>query len=169
MELEVSPNEPKLSLPNLEYRNNYYVVPSGGRFHYFPVKAVVGTEDLPVIRLEKSPPVLIDGIVMFKRKMYSIRARDILRGIVLKSREINVKRDISERTPTISTTNTPDTTERVSGKTVYDLGQPATLSDAELEISKAADAAWEDQVESLLGFVSSKEGGEWEVEGVAQS
>ena len=109
---------------------------------------------------------------MFKRKMYSIRARDILRGIVLKSREINVKRDISERTPTISTTNTPDTTdttERVSGKTVYDLGQPATLSDAELEISKAADAAWEDQVESLLGFVSSKEGGEWEVEGVAQS
>ena len=168
MELSVSPNEPKLSLPTLEARNNYYVVPAGGRFHYFPIKAVEGTEDLPVIRLEKAPPIILDGFAIFKKKIYDVRSRDVLRCIVLKSREVSVKRDTSGRASNKPTNPIQDTAERASGKTVYDIGQQPVVSDVELEVHEAADASWKNQVESLLGIVSSKEGGEWEVESIAQ-
>jgi hypothetical protein len=38
-----------------------------------------------------------------------------------------------------------------------------------VEISEAADLAWTEQIESLLSFISEKEGVEWEIADLAQS
>lgn len=169
MELAVSPNEPKVSLPNLDYKNNCYVVPSGGRFHYFPIKIDEATEDRPTMRFAVTPPILLDGIVMYKRKMYKVRSRDILRGMVLKCLEIvPAKRENNGNTSTSNSTPQVGVAQ-TSNSDLSSFVKSGVDDFIELEDGKDANSAWEEQVESLLGYVSSKEGGEWEIKDPAFS
>lgn len=169
MELAVSPNEPKVSLPNLDYKNNCYVVPSGGRFHYFSIKIDESTEDRPTMRFAVTPPILLDGIVMYKRKMYKVRSRDIVRGIILKSLEIlSTKRENHGNTSSQTASPQAGVTQ-TSNSDISNFVKSGFDDFVELEDGKDADSAWEEQVESLLGYVSSKEGGEWEIKDPAFS
>lgn len=171
MEFTTSSVTPKLSLPTLELKNGYFVVPSHGCFNYFPIKIEESTVDSPVMRFEKAPPVLMDGVVIFGKKLYEVTSEDVMRGVIKKYREIISKRDNYGSATT--TGGDRSSSEDVSSTT----NQPATIQHKDkhrtvgasgLEISEVADAAWKEQIDSLLCFVSSKEGGEWEVAGVAQ-
>lgn len=175
MEHTASLSSPKLSLTTLEVKNNYYVVPANGLFHYFPIKIDEETEDKSIMRFEKTPPILIDGIVIYQKKLYEITAKDILRCRIFKSREITTKREThgsagsqsgSTTDPTESPTTNPINTAGTEAVR-YKIEQ-SPLRGIELEISEAADLVWEEQIESLLGIVSSKEGGEWEITDAAQ-
>ena len=179
--LSSSINRPKLAAPTLELKNNYYVVPNADSFSYFPIKIVESTMDQPIMRFEKHPPVLIDGIVIVKKKLYEVTAQDIFRGVIRKSREINTdKRDTdgSARTNTTPTSDDNLNTEKREGCTVETTkaSKPTVLHpkqcraerSAGMEIDENANKAWTDQIDTLLDFISSKEGEEWEVTDIAQ-
>ena len=167
-----SNNVPKLSVPTLELKNNYYVVPDNGLFNYFAIKITDESVDRPIMRLEKSPPIIVDGLMIIKKKIYAVTAGDLFRGIVRKSREIKTeKRDNS------GNTGNSTRTEESSGRgTVSDLNgtsvvqnpdQSGTNPIATMEVDQVVNSAWDDQIDALLHSLSSKEGGEWEVEGPA--
>lgn len=183
METTTSKIRPKLSLPDLELKNNHYVIPSGGLFNYFVIKVDESTQDLPIMKFERCPPLVIDGVVIFRRKMYEVTVGDLLRGIIRKSREIKIEDDTDGSATTSSNPN-PDSkpvdagdSGTPSAETIPAFIGKATLPGEyksgvvlplEVEIAEALDAAWENQVDTLLDFVSSKEGGEWEITSVAQ-
>lgn len=180
MESTTSKTTPKLSKPTLEIKNNYFIVHDKGLFNYFAIKIDPDTLDLNVMRFEKAPPVLVDGVLILNRKLYEVPAQDLVRGIVRKSREIKVERDNhgsatpNSVEPVINTSGSEtqavvekESSSDRSSAVRYNIEQ-GVIDPAELEIAKAADAAWEDQIHSLLDLVSSQEGGEWEVESVAQ-
>jgi hypothetical protein len=167
MELEASPNKPKLSLTNLEIQNNCYVVPGNGRYHYFPVKIEESANPL-FLSFKKGPPIIVDGMVFFKKKMYEVSSDDILRGRICKSKIIqrenqNGNSSARKGNSSNSALATAATVGAITVETVRPDNQSATMPAAVLEVVKDANAAWEDQIDSLLDHVSSQEGGEWEV------
>lgn len=166
--MEIKPSFPKArrSSLTLEMRNNYYVVPFDGFFHYFPIK--IDTEELnnPVkkfARLLKSPPVLIDGVVFSNRRAFEVSAEDILRGRVNKSREFKLERGEDEPTTTYPTSET-ETSDSGSSTVSSGRYQYETSGDVSMEIRKAADETWEEQVGALFSDIPSETGGEWIVE-----
>lgn len=165
MDITTSGAQPKLALSTLELKTGYFVVPANGVYNYFPVKVQEDTLEKPIMRFEKAPPVLIDGILMLKRKMYEVSAEDILRGIIHKSREIKTER-VSHGSRTTSTNPNPATTidpVSAAAETIRHQGQQGSVPNSVLEITEDVDSAWQEQVGTLLDLVSSKEGGEWEV------
>lgn len=166
--MEITPAFPKArrSLPTLEAVNNYYVVPLRGSFHYFPIKvdaSDLNNSDKKFIRLIKSPPVLIDGYLISNKRAFEISSDDILRGRVCKCKEIPL--EISND----STTSNSPTDGSASSPVFTHPNQLGSIDGVELEVSEAADAAWSEQVGTLLHSLSSQEGGEWVVEETAQS
>lgn len=171
MELEASPNKPKLSLPTLEMQNNCYVVPAGGRYHYFPVRIEEDVVPSQFLLFKKAPPIIVDGFVFFKKELYAVSSDDILRTRIRKSKIIqrensNGKCNNSGASPS-STTSTTTPVGSGAGNVVQGGQQSATLGAAVMEVDVHADAAWQEQADSLLHLISSQEGGEWEIEGVA--
>lgn len=175
-----------MSTTTLELKKNYYVVHDGSQFHYFPIK-VKESGDAPIIRFEKSPPVLMEGVVIIERgtgrdrnvKVYKVPVNDLLRGVIRKSREIKptnrVNANGSEGNSGSAAGSKSDSgTEEgtASGeiqRAVQSANQSGALEAAEMEISKAADIAWEDQIDTLLHHLSSKEGAQWEIASDPQS
>jgi hypothetical protein len=166
MELEVSPNKPKLSLPTLEMQNNCYVVQSKEMYHYFPVKIEEDPSKPLFLKFKKTPPVLVDGYVFYKKELYEVSSDDILRLRVRKSKVI--KREASNGKSNTRNSDPAGTSSGASTQSAIQRVNQSRISRAAvLEVDVAADASWEEQTESLLHLVSSKEGGEWEIEGVA--
>lgn len=170
-------NMPKMSKTTLEIRKNYYVVPDGDLFHYFPLKVVDENTERPIFRIEKSPSVLMEGIAILGKRLYRVPVQDLMRGVIRKSREIQPANRVNSNGSTGNTTNPatlPGTgngaVSNPTGSAVSaDNNQHGTSSDVDLEVCEAADLAWEEQIQSLLSFISEKEGGEWQVENPAQS
>lgn len=167
MELEASPNKPKLSLPTLEIQNNCYVVPSRGRYHYFPVKLEEDPLTPSFITFKKTPPILVDGFIFYKKELYEVTSDDILRTRVSKSKVIQREKLDGKRNNSGDTSNPDNSSSLPAGVIIQDRNKSATNGAAILEIDIAADTAWKDQADSLLHLISSQEGGEWEIEGVA--
>jgi len=175
--MEDTTSKPKLSTSTLDIKSNFFVVPNAGLFNYFPVKIDADTADKPIMVFEKGPPILVDGIVIHNKKLYEVTSQDILRGIVRKSREIKVERDTrgsakptrpaSTPVDTSSTDSAKNSIADVANKAIRDKQHSRVIETAELELAEAANAAWEDQVGTLLDFISSQEGEEWEIEGSA--
>jgi hypothetical protein len=163
---------PKMSLPSLEPKTNVYVVPEGGLYHYYSIRIKEDTIGKPIMRFEKAPPILMDGIVILNRtSMYQVSHEDILRGIVRASNKIIIERDSNGSATSESNPCETDATSssNVPHAPVQYQVERGTVGASDVEIDQAADDAWEEQVESLLCHVSAKEGGEWEVSDVAQS
>lgn len=178
MELALSStiNVPKMSSSTLEIKNNYYVIKNGLFFNYFPIKVEETPPEANIIRFEKTPPVIVEGVAIISKKLYRVTAQDLLRGVIRKSREIAIAKREEVNGTTKSTTNsrsyTVIGTEESTGSGSGDIAIPETVRNptqrtaspkTELEIGEAADAAWQDQVGALLDFMHSKEGIEWEV------
>ena len=159
---------PHKSVPELEYKNSYYAVPLRGLWHYFPIKVDPDTADKPVTRFLKTPPLLIDGIVMFGKKMYGLTADDILRNRILKVRELNsggenngTKSRKSKRgaTSTSVVVSNVDSSPALPRDTRLD----SVNGVVDLEEFEAINRTSSDQIETLLHHLSQEEGGEWEV------
>lgn len=167
-------NVPKASVPNLEWggsiKDQRYLIQDKGLYHIFPIQ-IEGNEDAPILRFEVSPPVLMEGIAVFRKNFYRVTLEDLQRGIIRKSRLIDLsKRAVngngtSGGDPVPSPSNisesgavSPLGTELQSGS-----GESRSSQDSPLEIAKAIDATWNDQIGALLGYLSEKEGEEWEI------
>jgi hypothetical protein len=178
--LATSVNKPKMSYTTLEIKKNYYVIPDGEKFHYFPIKIKDEKTTRPIFRFEKSPPVIMEGIAIIDSKLYHVPVQDLLRGIIRKSKEIQPANRVSENgssnTTIISHSGTTSPTAKSTFGVVGDLNganlqysnESATVDPTTLEINSAANLAWTDQIDSLLSFISEKEGCEWEIACVAQ-
>jgi len=176
-------NLPKMSIPTLEVRRNYYVIPDGEQYHYFPIKVI--DDDRPFFRFEKAPPVLMEGIALIggvrrKTKLYRVPIQDLMRGIIRKSREINPANRVTANGSSGTATNQPGTYDTSEGAytppgragvdaIVQHSQQQGPQDGPEMEVSEAADLAWTEQIDALLGFISEKEGVEWEIADPAQS
>jgi hypothetical protein len=177
---------PKMSIPTLEVKKNFYVIPDGEQYHYFAIKLAEGM-DRPVMRFDKGPPVLMEGIVIVgavgrPTKLYHVPIQDLMRGIIRKSREIKpANRVTGNGSPGTATSTSPTEltegtqSENVSlisesvGNTLQSGYESRISSTPEMEISQAANLAWTEQIDSLLSFISEKEGCEWEIADPAQS
>jgi nitrogenase subunit NifH len=156
--MSVSKNIPKMSSPTLEIKNNYYVVKTGLLYNYYPIKVKAGQPEDGIIRFEKTPPVLMEGIAIVNKKAYHVTTGDLMRLVIRKSREVVVavaKREkingkAETSTSTVSETLQHSDEHRASRKT-------------EMEISEAADNAWSEQIGALLDSFVAKEGEEWEI------
>jgi hypothetical protein len=154
-----SKNVPKLSLTTMNVKDNYYVIKSGQVYSYFPIKVKPFTPTDPIIRFEKSPPVLLEGIAIVGKKPYRVTPppQDLMRQVIRKSREVAIpKRDKVNGTAE-STSNT------AVCETVQHPVKQRTSGEAPVEVLEAADNAWEEQIGTLLDFISEKEGFEFEV------
>ena len=178
-------NVPKMSSTTLELKKNYYVIHDGTHFHYFPVKILAGSGEAPILRFEKYPPVLMEGVVIVgqggrssKCNVYKVPVHDLMRGVIRKSREIKptnrVKADGSSGTTAIGSDDNvsfqqDDVTSRIVENAVHAANQSGALEAVEMEVHKAANVAWEEQIDTLLHHISSQEGSEWEIAGDPQS
>lgn len=156
---ETNVNLPKFTEAAFTLRNNYYVVYNGEVYNYYPIK-VVPWDDGPLIRFERTPPVLLEGYVMVGRKIYLVTLKDLQRKVIRKSREI--QREVQNATDAnaqpLSAILDSTVTTSVSNGDESKLGGDITL-----EVSQAADAAWQDQVRALFSDPDEEEG-EWEIE-----
>lgn len=158
-----SKNVPKLATAELTVKDNYYVVKTGLLYNYYPIKVKTFTETDEIIRFEKSPPVLMEGIAIVGKKPYRVTPQDLMRQIIRKSREVAVpKRDKvngkSGKAGVVESTS----------QAVQHSNQPAVGAKAELEERQVADAAWDEQIGALFDFIAAKEG-EFEISEDSQS
>jgi hypothetical protein len=164
---------PKLTSNDFKLKNNYYVVSNGEVFNYYPIK-VVERADGPIISFEKTPPVILEGLAIVGKKVYKVTVDDLLRRIIRKSREVNLEVENGSNanqsepaTPVAEVIESP-----VAGnKTVQRTDERGLSREAEVEIGKAADAAWTNQIRALLVALSEEEGSEeeWEITNTSQS
>lgn len=161
---------PKLISETFKVKNNYYVVTDGNVFNYYPIKVEVTPEDKPFFRLEKSAPVLLEGVAIIDKKVYAVPLSDLMRRLVRKSREINLEvvngsfNTSSDATAADSTL--PPSPDVAGTKAIQPIVKRRSNREIEVEIGEAADIAWQDQVRALLSVVSEEEGfggEEWEI------
>lgn len=165
-----------MSSSTLEIKNNFYVVKSGLLFNYFPIKIVDTEADAPLFRFEKTPPVIMEGVAIIGKKLYHATPADLLRGVIRKSREIAIAKregiNGKSESKSVGSTGSGGSSEGISGNIVGDVDVREAIqhpdeqragAKTELEIGKAADAAWQEQIGTLLDYLSEEEGIEWEV------
>jgi hypothetical protein len=177
-------NKPGSSSRTLEVRKNYYVVFDGNLFHYYPIKVTGFEEDKPLLRFEKTPPVLMEGIALIgpiggKSKPYFVTVEDLKRGLIRKSRELKQanpsevqenEANNSGSPETISNQNSPTGSSSSSSSAVQRARfQPSGSPMLGMEEDSRVDAAWSEQIGSLLSFISEKEGEDYEIESASQS
>jgi hypothetical protein len=172
-------NRPKMSHTTLEIRKNYYVIPDGEQFHYFPIKVLDEKTSRDIFRLEKTPPVIIEGIAILDNKLYHVSVKDLMRGVIRKSKEIKPANRVTENGSSTNSSHNSGTTDPsteastgsirgTDGTNLRSNDEQGSLSASEMEVNRAANLAWSEQIDSLLSFISEKEGGQWEVTSVAQ-
>ncbi len=147
---------------NFQLKNNYYVVTDGHAFSYYNVK-IFPDEGGPLLRFEKSPPIRMEGLLITDGKIYRVSADDLSRLIIRKSKEI---KGLLNGTDSNSTTTETVSLDSLGNSTIPSEVEFGINQANELEISKAADLAWQNEIGSLLSAISEKEGiedGEWEI------
>lgn len=160
-----SVNVPKLTAPTFEMKNNYYVVADGSTFNYFSIKVFESDENHPLIRFEKSPPVLLEGLAVVNKRVYKVTLKDLQRQVIRKSRDITKEVIDASANRNTGTKSEPAATvaDTNSSQAVSDKLEQRADQEAEVEVNQAADAAWQDQIGALLTLMSEKEGDEWEI------
>lgn len=159
-----SKNVPKIITAELAVKDNYYVVKTGLLYNYYPIKVKTFTESDSIIRFEKSPPVLIEGIAIVGKKPYRVTPQDLMRQIIRKSREVAVPK----REKVNGKSGKVESDSIVVPQTVQHSDQSAVSTKAEMDECQVADAAWEEQIGALFDFIAAKEG-EFEISEDPQS
>lgn len=149
---------PKHTLDQFEVKSNFYVVELDGKFHYFPFKAYADDQSSNFLRMDRRPPVLLAGKVIISRVVYEVNINELLRGIINKQSLVFGRPNAKRKSPATSTDGILTNPGELQHS--YESG---FSGDTLLEVSKAADAAWEEQKKSLLETLYSKEGCSWEV------
>lgn len=149
-----SKNVPKLITAELAVKDNYYVVKTGSLYNYYPIKVKAFTETDNIIRFEKSPPVLMEGIAIVGKKPYRVTPQDLMRQVIRKSREVAVPK----RDKVNGKSGKAGSEDIVVAETIQHSDQSAVSAEVEMEECQAADVAWEEQIGALFDLISSKEG-----------
>lgn len=149
-------NRPRFIETSLIYRTNYFVITDGVTFSYYPIKVSGEGNSEYIFRLEKLPPVLLEGMALIGKKVYLVPYTDLIRRVVRKSREI--KQEVNHASVEQSVS---DIVGAPAIDTLSSLIQSGTIDDSEVEIAQAADAAWQDQIGALFDNVLEEEE-EWE-------
>jgi hypothetical protein len=153
-------------------KNNYFIVKQGDLYNYFRVTLLPYKDGDLIMRFDKHPPVLREGIVVIEKKCYKVTLPDLMRGVIRKSRELEkVQNGIKSITTTAECTKSSVSSVVLisSGKpTIHNPDQQTTSSEVENEVCQQADLCWNEQVESLLHSIHKEEGGIWEVSDAVQ-
>ncbi len=157
---ETSVNVPKFTENSLVIRNNYYVVTNGEVFNYYSIKILEGTKESPLLRFEKSPPVLLEGMVIVGKKVYQVTLADLYRRVIRKSREIKI--EASDATNTTATSLSTIVASATDNNPIPNFHESGVSESFDLEITQAANIAWQEEVGSLLSSISEEED-DWEV------
>lgn len=147
---------PRFIETSFTFRNNFYVITDGTHFVYYPIRASANSAS-PILRMFRTPPVLLEGMAMVNNKVYLVPYDDLVRRIIRKSREI--QKEVNHA----SSSTIPDIVNTVAADSISDLIKSGVIDASEVEVSEAADAAWADQIGSLL-YPLSEEEEEWEAE-----
>jgi hypothetical protein len=157
---------PKMSSLIFEMKNNYYVVEDQDEFHYYAIKTHPNVETSPLIRIDRSPPILLEGVAIIDKQAYRVTLKDLERRIIRKSRVLNI--EVVNESNRTSSRSIPDSipatvSTGTNGEPIVPHSDERTASyRAEMEIGPNADAAWEDQIRALFGSLPEEEG-EWEI------
>ena len=152
---------PKLTRSTLDLINNTYVVQNGMMYDYYPISIKDGEATGNYLQIDISPGVKAPGFVTYKKSMYEVPIRDLVR------RRIDVRRVITkDNTREKAPRPAADKLPHIAREDGVQLN-PEQLAASDLigdEVSKAADMAWEDQVNALLTTLHTEEGEEFEIE-----
>lgn len=154
--------KPKLTSSTFLLRTNTYAIETNGEFQYYSVK-VTDDPTKGVLSFSVRPPVIIAGLVTFKRVTYKVSVRDLLRGVIRKSSVL--KSAINDRASKPARRKSSAKIAIVSPSSRADTGvnEQGAMPDVVLEVSEDANAAWAEQAAALLQTLHTKEGGDWEI------
>jgi hypothetical protein len=161
-----------MSTPTLELKNKYYAVTDGTVFSYYPVTFEDPDSNPSLIRLIKSPPLLLEGYIIVAKKIYQVTTQDLFRKIIRKSRLVTLESINGSSINALS--SIPYSTDSITSarETLQHLNQSRANSATELEVSQAINSAWENQIGTLLNLENEEEGifsEAWEIENITQS
>lgn len=180
------------SVDTLTKKKGYYIVPWNNSFYYYKISDDFIQRSEHIFEFTIKPPTNREGFVIINKELYYVTLEDLKRGIVRKVRKLDIKSgatyadlyhlgnnrpDTSKSTSTSADTVGPgtnvDSTEGAPANIVLRPLTSAELAKAGLvvganetdgmDLAKAANMAFEEQIESLHSFVSEEEGEEWEV------
>lgn len=160
-DVETNVNLPKFTETTFILRNNFYVVTDGVIFNYYPIKVFPSEDASPLIRLERNPPVLLEGFALIGKKIYLVPLKDLQRKIIRKSREI--KRKTSNATGITESKSLSTLIADNEFTSISIIDESGTVDASELEIFKIADATWKDQIGALYCDPDEEED-DWEIE-----
>jgi hypothetical protein len=151
---------PKWSRGSLDVINNTYVVQNGLIYEYYPISVKPFAPDASFIELEMSPGVRSPGKIILGKKVYDVSLADLER------RRINVGKRITEDAGSNTSNNASKGKSSKSKATSNKQGSSEMFGG---NLTKTADLAWENQIDSLLETFYSKEGEEFEIKSSSQS
>lgn len=156
---------PKSTRSTLDVVNNTYVVRNGLLYEYYPISVLQGKDSAKFMRLGISPGVMSPGIAIVDKELYDVSVDDLFR------RRINVanRHQRSNVDATVNKSDVPAKKGKNTSKTQGDPNKQGSSKVFGIEVSKAADVAWENQTDALLQAIFAKEGEEFEITGSSQS
>lgn len=160
-------------------RNNYYVIPTHGKFYYIKLQDIKPSGDHLFSIEGNMLPIVKEGLVIIESNVYFVTIEDLVRRVIRKSRKLNLKKTAFTYDDFISgnafqqpkssainkSTETDLEVESLSGSsseatgTGIDTIKSKLSGDNFLAELKEIDLAISQQVESLYDFVYSEE--EW--------
>lgn len=173
--------DPKSSSSTFSVKNNQYVVTDGTTFSYYLMKVEDEETTSPIFRFNKTPPVLLEGIAIIRRKLYAVTIDDLMRGVIRKSREIKLEGKENARTSTDAENLSGSSTElhhavqprtvnietsdvKSGGETVQLTDESGIMPFDTLEITEASNSFEPEQIGALLDLVFKEEGKSWDDE-----
>lgn len=151
---------PKWSRGSLDVINNTFVVQNGLIYEYYPISVKPFKPDAKFIELEMSPGIRSPGKIIVSKRIYEVSLADLER------RRINVGKRIIEDDGRSTSNNSPKGKSSKSKATSNKQGSSEMFGG---DLTKTADLAWENQIDSLLETFYSKEGEEFEIKSSSQS
>lgn len=171
--VDTSLNVPKMSMRTFEIKSSYYVVTDGTIFNYYNIATHPDEDSSPLIRFKKSPPILLEGVAIVNKKVYHVSTDDLLRRVIRKSKEIiqEATNAGTNRSSSSKSKSSGDSIASITSNPVQLTDQPGIVAETEMEIAKASDLTWENQIGALLHHLSAEEGYgvEWETADDPQS
>lgn len=160
--LRITPAE---TLEELRPIKNRYVVRNGLMYEYYQIQVETQQKGYKgsLIKILKGPPVLFDGWVIVGKDIYTVTQRDVIKGIIRASNRFSTGTEGSKPTEQTHAGRKHNQPVVVPGD-----DQPGISDPVEAEITKAANLAWEEQIDALLTVVYPKTG-KWEIAAAAES
>lgn len=132
-----SSKPPKYTRATIDKVNDTFIVKDGLFYNYYPIKVSIMIPG-KVLKIDVSPPLIADGYIVFKKKIYQVNKKDILR------RKFHVSREHRPK-PIESECN------------IRHINEPRPEQIPQDEVLQDANLAWEEQIRALQHMVNPEE------------